>query len=228
MMNIIKPILVVYTAFLLANVIPSLQIKQTMVVFALTSGVILVSYKDPTLSVMLLIALVINIDFLDTTPRLEDIDKALRIRGQPPMIQKVDTDTLSAVPSAMGIETRLINQSAVPSAMGSETPSAMGNPVRARSDTRQASPVESSGSLPAETPSAMGSPERARSETPSAMGSPSKNHACDKSLIISKQMLANAQTNVYEKKNMKKYPNDLNDLSVNIQGFYDDVSGFAF
>ena len=141
-MNIIKPILVVYTAFLLANVIPSLQIKQTMVVFALTSGVILVSYKDPTLSVMLLIALVINIDFLDTTPRLEDIDKALHIRGQPPMIQKVDTDTLPA------------------DTLPAETLPA---------ETLPAVPVESSGLLPAETLSAMGS-ETLPAETPSSMG----------------------------------------------------------
>jgi hypothetical protein len=195
MMNIIKPILVVYTAFLLANVIPSLQIKQTMVVFALTSGIILVSYKDPTLSVMLLIALVINIDFLGTTPMLEDIEKVVRIKSQPPMIQTV-------TPSPMtGIDTRSVTDSPV---RARETPSVTGSPVRA-----------------SETPSVTDSPVRAIIETPSS-------NACDKSLIISKQMLANAQTNIYEKKNMNKYPNELNNPSVNIQGLYDDVSGFKF
>lgn len=49
---------------------------------------------------------------------------------------------------------------------------------------------------------------------------------CGKEFIISKSMLANAQTNIVNTKYMQQYPNVLNDSNVNIQGFHEDIIGF--
>jgi hypothetical protein len=49
---------------------------------------------------------------------------------------------------------------------------------------------------------------------------------CVPEFIISKKMLLNAQNNIVDENNIKKFPNEIEETGVNIQGFYDDISGF--
>jgi hypothetical protein len=49
---------------------------------------------------------------------------------------------------------------------------------------------------------------------------------CVPEFIISKKMLLNAQNNIFDTKNLDLFPNEINEKTVNIQGFYDDISGF--
>lgn len=56
-----------------------------------------------------------------------------------------------------------------------------------------------------------------------------KNDECVPEFIISKEMLLNAQNNIFDKKNLDMFPNETNERDVNIQGyFFGDgiVSGF--
>lgn len=55
---------------------------------------------------------------------------------------------------------------------------------------------------------------------------PPKDDDCVPEFIISKEMLFKAQNNIVNNDNLKKYPNELNDKNVNIQGFFHDVNGF--
>lgn len=55
---------------------------------------------------------------------------------------------------------------------------------------------------------------------------PKKDDDCVPEFIISKEMLSKAQNNIVNNDNLKKYPNELNDKNVNIQGFFHDVTGF--
>lgn len=55
---------------------------------------------------------------------------------------------------------------------------------------------------------------------------PKKDDDCVPEFIISKEMLSKAQNNIVNNDNLKKYPNELNDKNVNIQGFFHDVNGF--
>lgn len=53
-----------------------------------------------------------------------------------------------------------------------------------------------------------------------------ENDDCVPEFIISKQMLLNAQNNIFDKKNLDLFPNESNEKDVNIQGFFNDISGF--
>ena len=49
---------------------------------------------------------------------------------------------------------------------------------------------------------------------------------CIPEFIISKDMLLNAQNNIVDKNNLKKFPNEIKEKDVNIQGIYEDITGF--
>ena len=53
-----------------------------------------------------------------------------------------------------------------------------------------------------------------------------ESNSCIKEFIISKSMLEKAQNNIVKTINMQQYPNILKDNRVNIQGVYEDISGF--
>lgn len=50
--------------------------------------------------------------------------------------------------------------------------------------------------------------------------------SCIPEFIISKDMLFNAQNNIYDQKNMYSFPNETKQKHINIQGIYDDISGY--
>ena len=50
---------------------------------------------------------------------------------------------------------------------------------------------------------------------------------CDKDLIISESMLHNIQNNVFDEKNMSKYPNETKDKNINIQGVFKTINGYS-
>lgn len=50
---------------------------------------------------------------------------------------------------------------------------------------------------------------------------------CDKDLIISESMLHNIQNNIFDEKNISKYPNETKDVNVNIQGIFDRITGYS-
>ena len=54
-----------------------------------------------------------------------------------------------------------------------------------------------------------------------------KDTECDKDLIISESMLHNIQNNVFNEKNMSKYPNETNDENINIQGVFRTINGYS-
>jgi hypothetical protein len=50
---------------------------------------------------------------------------------------------------------------------------------------------------------------------------------CIKEFLITKDMLSKTQNNVFNNENFHHYPNEINDKNANIQGIYDDVSGYS-
>ena len=40
-------------------------------------------------------------------------------------------------------------------------------------------------------------------------------------------MLHNIQNNVFDERNMQKYPNETNDVNVNIQGTFSTINGYS-
>nr|QOI90420.1 hypothetical protein HWQ62_00284 [Pyramimonas orientalis virus] len=53
-----------------------------------------------------------------------------------------------------------------------------------------------------------------------------KNDECVPEFIISKKMLDNAQNNIVDNANVHKFPNEIQEEHVNIQGIFEDVSGY--
>ena len=54
-----------------------------------------------------------------------------------------------------------------------------------------------------------------------------KEEVCVPEFVISKNMLHNAQNNIFDEQNMNMFPNETRDKNINIQGFFEEVTGYS-
>lgn len=54
-----------------------------------------------------------------------------------------------------------------------------------------------------------------------------KEEVCVPEFVISKNMLHNAQNNIFDEQNMSMFPNETRDKNINIQGFFEEVTGYS-
>lgn len=194
-MVIIKPLLIIYIVLVMSKIVPSMQIHNTMLIFILTSAIVLVSYTDPTLAVILLTCLVLNIDF-DVSNNSDQPLESYRL-GQTSYETSNETKPLRLPEESVVVEEKPIINNTINHI--AEQPLLRNEPAP---------------------------PQKKMNHVACNHHKHPKVDACDKRFIISQKMLSDAQTNIYDKKNVNMIPNETRDPNVNIQGTFDDVSGF--
>lgn len=195
-MVIIKPWLIIYIVLVMSKIVPSMHIHNTMLIFILTSAIVLVSYTDPTLAVILLTCLVLNIDFDVANTSSDQLLESYRLG--------LDEFRTSSKPNRL----RLPEESVVV-----EEKPIINNAINHIAEQ----PLLRNEPAP---------PQKKMNHVACNHHKHPKVEACDKRFIISQKMLSDAQTNIYDKKHVNMIPNETRDPNVNIQGTFDDVSGF--
>lgn len=79
--------------------------------------------------------------------------------------------------------------------------------------------------LPLETPTVSAPVEPTAPASVPVPASPEKE--CVPEFVISQQMLHNAQNNIFNEENMRMFPNETADKNINIQGVFDEITGYA-
>ena len=69
-------------------------------------------------------------------------------------------------------------------------------------------------------------PASTKQELASTKRELAKDDECVPEFVISKEMLLNAQNNIFDKRNLNSFPNETNENDVNIQGVFNDINGY--
>ena len=69
-------------------------------------------------------------------------------------------------------------------------------------------------------------PASTKREPASTQKTQAKDDECVPEFVISKEMLLNAQNNIFDKRNLNSFPNETNENDVNIQGVFNDINGY--
>jgi hypothetical protein len=69
-------------------------------------------------------------------------------------------------------------------------------------------------------------PASTKQELASTKKTQAKDDECVPEFVISKEMLLNAQNNIFDKRNLNSFPNETNENDVNIQGVFNDINGY--